>query len=108
TIVTQDSWECLSPSIISVARALLTTPPNPTKGLEDTMKLTPMILTGFGLATAIFVTSTALGDGRDPANYVGVKTCGICHKKDESGNQLAAWQASPHAKAFELLGTPAA
>lgn len=41
----------------------------------------------------------------DPANYVGVKTCGMCHKKDESGNQLAKWQASPHAKAFETLGT---
>ena len=45
---------------------------------------------------------------RDAANYVGVKTCGICHKKEESGNQFAKWQASPHAKAFETLGTPAA
>jgi hypothetical protein len=39
---------------------------------------------------------------------VGPKTCGICHKKDETGNQLGKWQASPHAKAFESLGTPAA
>jgi len=44
---------------------------------------------------------------RDPTNYAGVKMCGICHKKDDSGNQLAKWQTSPHAKAFELLGTPA-
>ena len=56
----------------------------------------------------VALAATAFGDGRDPANYVGAKTCGICHKKDDSGNQLAIWQASPHAKAFELLGTPAA
>lgn len=41
----------------------------------------------------------------DPASYVGLKTCGMCHKKDETGNQLAKWQASPHAKAFETLGS---
>jgi hypothetical protein len=41
----------------------------------------------------------------DAANYVGVKMCGLCHKKEDSGNQLAKWQASPHAKAFETLGT---
>ena len=47
-------------------------------------------------------------DTRDAANYVGVKTCGICHKKDDSGNQIGVWEKSPHAKAFETLGTPAA
>ena len=45
---------------------------------------------------------------RDAANYVGVKMCGICHKKEETGNQFAKWQESPHAKAYELLGTPQA
>src|SRR5262249_17329381 len=54
-----------------------------------------------------FATASSFADS-DPANYVGVKTCGICHKKDESGNQLAKWQAGPHAKAFEVLGTPEA
>lgn len=44
----------------------------------------------------------------DAANYVGVKTCGMCHKKPESGDQLGLWTASPHAKAFEVLGTDAA
>jgi len=47
-------------------------------------------------------------EGRDAASYVGVKTCGMCHRKESSGNQLAAWQNSPHAKAFEKLGTPEA
>ncbi len=61
-----------------------------------------------GIATALFVVNVGSAVERDASNYVGVKTCGICHKKDESGNQLAVWQASPHAKAFELLSTPEA
>ncbi len=56
----------------------------------------------------LLLTVSASAAERDPANYAGVKMCGICHKKEESGNQFAKWQASPHAKAFEVLGTPAA
>ncbi len=54
------------------------------------------------------MTVTARAANPDAANYAGTKMCGICHKKEDSGNQLAKWQASPHAKAFETLGTPAA
>lgn len=57
------------------------------------------------LAVATLWTFNSFAAGRDAADLVGVKTCGICHKKDDSGNQLAKWQASPHAKAFETLGT---
>jgi hypothetical protein len=63
---------------------------------------------GVTLGFCFLITERAAADGRDPANYVGVKTCGICHKAEASGNQLAKWQASPHAKAFETLGTPTA
>jgi len=70
--------------------------------------MTNVIRIGLCMTAGAVLVSGAFADGRDPANYVGVKTCGICHKKDESGNQLAKWQASPHAKAFETLGTPAA
>jgi hypothetical protein len=59
-------------------------------------------------ATFILVANIASADSRDPANYVGTKMCAICHKKDDSGNQFAKWQDSPHAKAFQTLGTPAA
>jgi hypothetical protein len=45
---------------------------------------------------------------RSPANYAGTKICGICHKSQDKGDQLGKWQAGPHAKAFEKLGTPAA
>jgi hypothetical protein len=60
------------------------------------------------LLAAFFVAACSYGAERDPANYIGVKACGICHKQEASGNQLAKWQAGPHAKAFETLGTPAA
>lgn len=59
-----------------------------------------------GIATACAINTHA--DTRDAANYVGVKTCAICHKKEDSGNQFGVWEKSPHAKAFETLGTPAA
>jgi hypothetical protein len=55
-----------------------------------------------------WVSSRTVVAAPDAANYVGTKMCGMCHKKDESGNQLAKWQASKHAKAFETLGTAAA
>ncbi|MEI7437162.1 MAG: cytochrome c family protein [bacterium] len=45
---------------------------------------------------------------RDASLYIGTKTCAMCHKKAEGGNQFGIWQASPHAKAIESLGTPEA
>ncbi|MCF7839062.1 MAG: cytochrome c family protein [Candidatus Marinimicrobia bacterium] len=48
---------------------------------------------------------TALAEDSDPALLIGAKRCGMCHKKDLTGNQLAIWQAGPHAKAFELLAS---
>jgi hypothetical protein len=63
---------------------------------------------GLGLAGAILLSAGSLAADRDASLYVGAKICGMCHKKDESGNQLALWQKGPHAKAYELLGTPEA
>lgn len=42
------------------------------------------------------------------ATLVGTKMCSMCHKKPESGDQAGKWQASAHAKAFAVLGTPEA
>ena len=67
-----------------------------------------------GLVLAVAVVGCALGatsgwaEGRDPALYVGTKTCGMCHKKAETGNQFGVWQAGPHVKAIEKLGSPEA
>ncbi|GBD88915.1 perchlorate reductase subunit gamma precursor [bacterium BMS3Abin03] len=38
-------------------------------------------------------------------SYVGVKTCGMCHRSEKSGNQLGIWKNSQHSKAFETLLT---
>ena len=75
-----------------------------TKGI---MKNFWRIVVCFGVGSSVVV-SVATAVERDAANYAGIKMCAMCHKKDESGNQYAKWQASPHAKAFEALGTPAA
>ncbi len=37
--------------------------------------------------------------------YVGVKKCKTCHKKEKIGNQYGKWQEMKHAKAFEALKT---
>src|SRR5690349_6142931 len=61
-----------------------------------------------GVMAGTVWTVTGFADAPDPANYVGIKTCGICHKKEDSGNQIGNWEKSPHARAFQTLGTPAA
>lgn len=38
-------------------------------------------------------------------SYVGVKTCGMCHKSQKTGNQLGVWKNSLHSKAYETLLT---
>ncbi len=35
--------------------------------------------------------------------YVGVKTCGMCHKKPSQGEQLKIWKKSKHAQAYKAL-----
>lgn len=37
--------------------------------------------------------------------FVGVKKCGMCHKKDKDGAQLKIWEKSDHAKAYKTLQT---
>ncbi len=60
------------------------------------------------LVTAVLVLAAfgARAAAPDPANYVGVKSCKMCHKKAEEGDQFNKWLESGHAKAFETLGTP--
>lgn len=38
-------------------------------------------------------------------SYVGVETCGMCHKTEKQGSQLSIWKNSAHSKAFETLKT---
>jgi hypothetical protein len=41
-------------------------------------------------------------------NYVGVKTCGMCHKSAKQGEQLKVWEGSKHSQAYETLKSEAA
>ena len=63
---------------------------------------------GLTCLLAVAISGLANAESPDPALYVGTKACGMCHKKEEAGNQLAKWQESGHAKAFERLATPEA
>ena len=40
---------------------------------------------------------------QDKNQYVGVKTCSMCHKKPEQGEQLKIWEGSAHANAYKTL-----
>ena len=63
---------------------------------------------GLGLVIAGSMALGSVAADRDPSLYVGTKTCAMCHKKADTGDQFGKWQASSHSKAFELLGTPEA
>ena len=37
--------------------------------------------------------------------YVGTAVCGMCHKKEDAGQQLKIWQGSKHSQAYKTLQT---
>jgi hypothetical protein len=37
--------------------------------------------------------------------YVGTTVCGMCHKKEDAGQQLKIWQGSKHSQAYKTLQT---
>ena len=70
------------------------------------MKTSSAVVAPVALAVGIaFGACVVFADGRDAALYVGTKTCSMCHKKDDTGNQFGVWKEGPHAKAIEKLGT---
>lgn len=71
------------------------------KQIHSTVVVSSVIL-------AFTTCTSALLAQEDASTYIGTKMCGACHKKDDTGNQLAKWQASAHAKAFEILASPEA
>ena len=62
-------------------------------------------ITWIGVAlTMILAVGAAQGARKKkPPRYVGAAKCNTCHKKELMGNQQAAWEQGPHAKAFETL-----
>lgn len=37
------------------------------------------------------------------AQFIGAKSCGMCHKKADQGEQLKIWEESSHANAYKTL-----
>lgn len=62
----------------------------------------------FCTAFIVLVCVACLAADYDATKYAGTKSCRMCHKKDETGNQYGKWIDGPHSKAFEILGTPEA
>jgi len=63
-----------------------------------------IVLTGIIAACFLaFGFSNYLSDSTP--KYVGVKTCGMCHKKEDVGKQLKIWEGSKHANAYKTLQT---
>lgn len=60
------------------------------------------------LLAAAFLVSTAPQVQAKEAEYVGVKECAKCHKKEKEGEQFPIWEKTDHAKAYKTLGTPKA
>lgn len=50
------------------------------------------------IITPFFVISAQTEHG-----FVGVKTCGMCHKSEKQGEQLSIWENSQHAQAYKTL-----
>lgn len=49
-----------------------------------------------------FVLSMSV-NAQDKFQYIGSKKCGMCHKTAKQGEQLKIWEASSHAKTYEVL-----
>ena len=58
-----------------------------------------------GLAAGLVLAAPAGAEEDVAYEYIGVKKCSMCHKKDATGNQLAKWQEGPHAGAWETLAS---
>ena len=65
------------------------------------MRKLAVILTRSAFVLVAFASTGIAGDHA----YVGVKTCGMCHKKEADGDQLGKWKSIAHDKAYETLAS---
>ncbi len=57
------------------------------------------------ILTFIIATPLYFAQSKKAYKYVGVKKCGMCHKKAKQGEQLKIWKKSKHAQAYKALLT---
>lgn len=62
-------------------------------------------LIAIGIVLGLSVTLTSAGRAEEQFQYVGVKKCRTCHKKELMGDQYGTWKDAEHAKAFETLAS---
>lgn len=67
--------------------------------LGDLMKNFIYILTSLIFAPFFLI------QAQNGYTYIGVESCGMCHKTEKQGSQLSIWKNSAHSKAFETLKT---
>jgi cytochrome c554/c'-like protein len=60
------------------------------------------------LLLVAFSSTSLLGQDGKSWEFIGVKKCGMCHKKEADGQQLKIWEESQHANAYKTLKTEAA
>jgi hypothetical protein len=70
---------------------------------EDAMFTKLFLILSLILPISIFAYNPS--DTAATHSFVGVKTCGMCHKSEKQGNQLGVWEKSMHSKAYETLKT---
>jgi len=64
------------------------------------------IAAGVSLAAVVLLQGgVSYGQEYDASKFIKLKTCVICHKKDDTGNQYGKWQEMAHAKAYENLAS---
>jgi len=68
------------------------------------MKRMAIVLAGTA-AVFLFTGVPVPAEDAPAPEFVGVKKCKTCHKKEEDGNQFGVWEASAHAKAYETLAS---
>lgn len=47
----------------------------------------------------------AISSNAQEFNYIGSKSCGMCHKTEKQGSQLPIWEKSAHANTYKTLQT---
>lgn len=76
------------------------------------MKMREMF--GYTLGLLLLLSFTTYGQDKSKTKsngdfqYVGAKACKACHLTAKTGAAFKIWEASPHAKAFEVLASPEA
>jgi hypothetical protein len=56
-------------------------------------------------ALSILATAQEGEESQDVHQYVGAAKCKVCHNSEAKGAQYTKWEASKHAKAFEVLAS---